>query len=142
MYEVYDNAGNAASRISKMDDIADSRVIKELGGAGHIDDAEDILSAAKRLDVSGGGLKVDDYVRVNEGGLEPGTLSNVDARKWYLEQEAKISDLIDDSLPLEQQAKQAFDLRNQYRTQARELMSDRQLAESLYITEPNLTWGK
>lgn len=100
MYEVYDNAGNAASRISKMDDIADSRVIKELGGAGHIDDAEDILSAAKRLDVSGGGLKVDDYVRVNEGGLEPGTLSNVDARKWYLEQEAKISDLIDDSLLL------------------------------------------
>lgn len=31
MYEVYGNAGNAASRISKMDDIADSRIIK-LGG--------------------------------------------------------------------------------------------------------------
>ncbi len=76
----------------------------------------------------------------DEGGLEPGTLSNVDARKWYLEQEAKIPDLIDDSLPLEQQARQAFDLRNQYRTQARELMSDRQLAESLYATDPNLTW--
>ena len=77
---------------------------------------------------------------VLEGGLEPGTLSNVDARKWYLEQEAKIPDLIDDSLPLEQQARQAFDLRNQYRTQARELMSDRQLAESLYASDPNLTW--
>ena len=76
----------------------------------------------------------------SEGGLEPGTLSNVDARKWYLEQEAKIPDLIDDSLPLEQQARQAFDLRNQYRMQARELMSDRQLAESLYATDPNLTW--
>ena len=75
-----------------------------------------------------------------EGGLEPGTLSNVDARKWYLEQEAKIPDLIDDSLPLEQQARQAFELRNQYRMQARELMSDRQLAESLYATDPNLTW--
>lgn len=48
--------------------------------------------------------------------------------------------MIDDSLPLEQQARQAFDLRNQYRTQARELMSDRQLAESLYSTDPNLTW--
>ncbi len=75
-----------------------------------------------------------------EGGSEPGTLSNVDARKWYIEQEAKIPDLIDDSLPLEQQARQAFDLRNQYRTQARELMSDRQLAEFLYATDPNLTW--
>ena len=48
--------------------------------------------------------------------------------------------MIDDSLPLEQQARQAFDLRNQYRTQTRELMSDRKLAESLYATDPNLTW--
>lgn len=72
--------------------------------------------------------------------LEPGTLSNVDARKWYLEQEAKIPDLIDDSLPLEQQARQVFDLRNQYRMQDRELMSDRQLAESLYASDSNLTW--
>ena len=75
-----------------------------------------------------------------KGGTEPGTLSNIDARKWYLVQEAKIPDLIDDSLPLEQQARQLFELRNQYRTQARELMSDRQLAESLYVTDPNLTW--
>lgn len=75
-----------------------------------------------------------------EGGLEPGTLSNVDARKWYLEQETKIPDLIDNSLSLQQQARQAFDLRNQYRMQARELMSDRQLAESLYTTDPNLSW--
>lgn len=74
--------------------------------------------------------------------MKPGTLSNVDARRWYLEQEAKIPDLIDDSLPIEQQARQAFDLRNQYRTQARELMSDQQLAESLFRTDPNLTWDQ
>ena len=89
------------------------------------------LDADEMLEYVGGGGK---------GGLEPGTLSNVDARKWYLEQEAKIPDLIDDSLPLDQQARQAFELRNQYRKQARELMSDRQLAESLYATDPNLTW--
>ncbi len=77
---------------------------------------------------------------VNEGSLESGTLSNVDARRWYLEQESKIPDLIDKNLSLEEQARQAFDLRNQFRTQARELMSDRALAESLYITDPNLTW--
>ena len=74
------------------------------------------------------------------GNLKPGTLRSVDARKWYLAQESKIPDLIDRNSPLEEQAKQAFDLRNQYRTQARELMSDRSLAESLYQTDPNLTW--
>lgn len=72
--------------------------------------------------------------------LKPGTFSNVEARQWYLEQEMKIPDLIDKNLSLEQQAKQAFDLRNQFRTQARELMSDRQLAESLNITDPNRSW--
>lgn len=48
--------------------------------------------------------------------------------------------MIDKSLPLEEQAKQAFNLRNQFRTQARELMADRATAESLYKTDPNLTW--
>ena len=41
---------------------------------------------------------------------------------------------------LEQQVRLAFDLRNQYGTQSRELMADRQPAESLYKTDPNLTW--
>ena len=68
------------------------------------------------------------------------SLSDVDARKWYLAQEAKIPDLIDYSQSLEQQAYQAFSLRNQYRTTARELMTDRIKAESLYKTDPNRTW--
>lgn len=57
-----------------------------------------------------------------------------------MEHEARIPDLIDTSLPIEEQAHQAFELRNQFRSHARELMSDRQLAESLNITDPNLTW--
>jgi len=81
-----------------------------------------------------------DEAKALEGGLEPGSLSNVDSRKWYLENEAKIPSMIDKNLSLEQQAKQAFDLRNQFRTQARELMSDRELAESLYKTDPNISW--
>ncbi len=74
----------------------------------------------------------------NKSGIH--SLSNVDARKWYLEQEAKIPDMIDKSLSIEGQAKQAFNLRNKFRTQARELMADRKLAESLYETDPNRTW--
>ena len=70
------------------------------------------------------------------------SLSNVEARKWYLEQEAKIPDMIDSSLSLEEQAKQAFNLRNNFRTEARELMADRATAESLYKTDPNWSWEK
>ena len=73
-----------------------------------------------------------------EGGTH--SLSNVEERKWYLEQEAKIPDMIDKSLSLEEQVKQAFNLRNKFRTQARELIADRKLAESLYKIDPNRTW--
>ena len=83
----------------------------------------------------------DEIIEDNVGDdFEPGSLNNVEARKWYLEHEAQIPDMIDKSLPLEEQAKQAFNYRNQFRTQARELMADRELAESLYKTDPNLTW--
>ena len=72
--------------------------------------------------------------------LKPGTLSNIETRTWYLEQESRISNLLDKKLSLEQQARQAFELRNQFRTEARELMADRNLAEVLNKTEKNLTW--
>lgn len=77
--------------------------------------------------------------------MEPETpqkhsLSNVEARKWYLEQEKKIPDMIDKNSSLEEQAKQAFNLRNKFRTEARELMADRTTAEQLYRADPNRTW--
>jgi len=80
-----------------------------------------------------------------EGGLEvpkPGSLNNFETRRWYLDQEARIPEIIDNSLPLDQQAKQAFEFRNQIRTQAREAMSDRALADELFGTRPNLTWDQ
>ena len=74
--------------------------------------------------------------------IRAGSLSNIESRKWYLEREQTIPNLIDKNLPLAQQAKQAFELRNKFRTRARELMADRQLAEQLNRTEPNLTWDQ
>ena len=68
------------------------------------------------------------------------SLSDIDVRKWYLSQEATIPNLIDNSQSLEQQAYQAFSIRNEIRTTARELMADRQAAELLYINDPNKTW--
>ena len=68
------------------------------------------------------------------------SLSNFEVQKWYLEHEAMIPDLLDKNLSIEEQAKQAFHLRNQFRSEARELMADRNLAEQLYLTDKYLTW--
>lgn len=58
-----------------------------------------------------------------------GTLSNVEARQWYFDHERRIPDLIDKTQSLENQAKQSFDLRNSFRTEARTLMQDRITAD-------------
>ncbi len=68
------------------------------------------------------------------------SMNNREARQWYLDQEEKIPDVIDPNASLDQQARQAFNQRNKIRTTARELMSDRDAAESLYKTDPNKTW--
>ena len=90
-----------------------------------------------------GGGTVDFYI-TPEGVAIPRvyyhSLSDLEVRKWYLSQEATIPNLIDYNQPLKQQAYQAFFLRNSFRTAARELMADRKSAESLYKTDPNLTW--
>ncbi|WP_254627262.1 two-partner secretion domain-containing protein, partial [Acinetobacter lactucae] len=69
-----------------------------------------------------------------------GTLSNIEARQWYVDQEKRIPDLIDKTLSLEDQAKQSFDLRNSFRTEARTLMQDRITADRLFSEETNITW--
>ena len=69
-------------------------------------------------------------------------MSNVEARKWYHAQEDRIPDLIDKNAPLDTQARQAFELRNEFRTAARDAMKDRAAAEKLMKTDPNLTWDQ
>lgn len=66
-----------------------------------------------------------------------GTLSDRDARMWYLAHDKTIPDLIDRSKTLEEQARQACELRNQFRTQARELMKDQEKRRQLDVTDPN-----
>ena len=74
------------------------------------------------------------------GAGEYGTLSNVEARQWYLQQEARIPKLIGSSASLEEQAMQASQFRNQFRAEARNLMADRNEAARLLREEPNMTW--
>lgn len=64
-------------------------------------------------------------------------LSDRAARKWYLRQDAQIPYKIDRSLSIEDQARQACDLRNQNRTNARDLMRDQKKRRELDISDPN-----
>ncbi len=52
----------------------------------------------------------------------------------------KIKDLIDKRLPLREQARQAYFLRNKFRTKSRELMKNKRMANSLNKIDPNLRW--
>ena len=55
-----------------------------------------------------------------------GKMSDVDVRKWYIEQDKSILGQIDTTKPLKEQAKQACELRNKYKVQARELMANQE----------------
>ena len=67
-------------------------------------------------------------------------LSNRAVRRWYNAQDALIPSLIDRTLNLEGQARQACDLRNRNRTNARELMRDLRKRKQLDREDPNKTF--
>lgn len=66
-----------------------------------------------------------------------GKLSNRAIRKWYMYHDKQIPALIDGSKPVEEQARQACSLRNEHRTQARDLMRDQEARRQLDQTDPN-----
>ncbi len=70
------------------------------------------------------------------------TLSNREARMWYKAHDENIPSIIDKNLSIEDQAKQACELRNTYRTQARCLMSDQKLRKELDANNPNKTFDE
>ncbi|UZT82645.1 phage minor capsid protein [Caproicibacterium sp. BJN0003] len=65
------------------------------------------------------------------------SLDNVTVRKWYIAHDKKIPEIVDKSLSLEGQARQACELRNRYRTQARDLMRDQKTRKALDIEHSN-----
>lgn len=68
------------------------------------------------------------------------SLSNKQAREWYLEHDARIPLLIDKNASVEEQARQAFDLRNLYREITRDLMKDQNARKDLDKNNPNWTF--
>lgn len=65
-----------------------------------------------------------------------GKMSDVDVRKWYVAHNKMIPDMIDTTQPIETQARQACELRNKHRYQARELMKDQKTRKQLDIDDP------
>mgnify|MGYP000256673425 CR=1 FL=1 len=69
-----------------------------------------------------------------------GKLDNKTVREWYIYQSEWIHSQISTELPIEERARQAFELRNQYRRQARDLMADQELRERLDREKPMREW--
>jgi len=63
-----------------------------------------------------------------------------EVRLWYIEKNKNIPNLIDKTKPLKEQARQAFDLRNENMINARLMMSDREEAKRLNNDEPIKTF--
>lgn len=68
--------------------------------------------------------------------IKDSKLSNLEVRQWYTTHLARIPEQIDKTLPIEQQARQAFELRNQYKVQAREKMADVQKRADIEAKHP------
>ncbi|YCK84560.1 DUF637 domain-containing protein [Pseudomonas sp. D4-18] len=94
------------------------------------------LAGAKGIDDSAS------YAKWWDDLAQPKNLTDREARAWYLSKESEIPARINSSASLEEQAKQAFVMRNDLRSTARELMSNRTLADSLNKTDPNRTWSE
>ena len=108
-------------------------------------DAYKVLKAAKAAEVAvNNSIKQAVKILEKNGIKAPPTssLDDVATREWYLAQEAKIPSLIDAAASLEVQARQAWALRNEFRTAARQAMSDRVAADLIDKTRPNLTWDQ
>jgi hypothetical protein len=64
-------------------------------------------------------------------------LGNKEVRLWYKAHDEKIPNLIDKTLSVKEQAMQACELRNTYRTQARDLMKNQKARKELDEQHPN-----
>lgn len=90
-------------------------------------------------------LKAGSQERINQmefsemGGLV-GKLGDKETRAWYRAHDERIPDRLNRKLPIEEQAKEASRLRNENRTNARDLMSDQEKRRKLDAEQPNKTF--
>ena len=68
--------------------------------------------------------------------------SNREVREWYISEVSNIPNTIDETLPLEEQARQAFEKRNLIRSKAREMMADKEMRNILETEKLNMTFDE
>ncbi len=85
------------------------------------------------------GLEADIIKKKNFDELKEyiGKLDNKTVREWYVYHDERIYEKVDKTKSTEEQARQACSLRNNYRTQARDLMADQEARKDLDIKHPN-----
>lgn len=69
-----------------------------------------------------------------------GSLSDKVTRQWYVLHDKQIPDMVDKSKSIEEQARQAHALRNQFRTNARDLMLNQDERKWLDKERPNMSF--
>ncbi|CBL17846.1 phage minor capsid protein [Ruminococcus champanellensis] len=99
--------------------------------------AQKAVTARKRVDKSGkGGIIVNKEKLSKYIGKPIVETDNQHIREWYYANVGDIPNQIDRSKSREEQARQAYTLRNQYKHQARAAMSDEETAKMLEETRP------
>lgn len=98
----------------------------------------DLTYSKKVLEVVDNYFKKTPLENVGESGTIK--LSNIEVRKKYIDSVSKIKAGIDKSLPIEEQAKQAFEARNRLRAEARKMMADEETRKKLDVEKPNKTF--
>lgn len=98
----------------------------------------------KLLDNGGGsGIIEETKKNINKYIGQPITQTdNQHIREWYYANVSDIPNQINPNLPLDEQAKQAFELRNKYKHQARAAMTDTKTAEMLEKKRPAPTFDE
>lgn len=117
------------AEISKAAGLIEKRERMKVSGFNKVKPADDLKRPSKR-----------DIMALEKGMPAVRSLSNKQAREWYLEHDARIPLLIDQKASVEEQARQAFELRNLYREITRNLMKDQKAREELDKKHPNWTF--
>ncbi len=98
---------------------------------------EDMDKAGKKVANAGGSDIMEPKKNLAQYvGAEIIKTDNQSIREWYYANVNNIPNQIDGTLPLEQQARQAYGFRNQYKHQARSAMSDVETAKALEQKRP------
>lgn len=117
------------AEISKAAGLIEKRERMKVSGFNKVKPADELKRPTKR-----------DIMALDKGMPAVRSLSNKQAREWYLEHDVRIPLLIDQKASVEDQARQAFELRNLYREITRDLMKDQKAREELDKKHPNWTF--